>query len=242
MGSDVTADLSVVYIEDDEKLARLTARYLATHGVRAVVESDPRRGIEAVLRERPDVVLLDLMLPGIDGLEVLRRLRERVAVPILMLTARGEEADRVLGLEGGADDYIAKPFSSRELVARIRAHARRARGAVGPAAATVRAGPLLIDPVSRTASLRGEHLPLTTYEFDLLRALGERAGRVLSREQLVDIVRGSPDESFDRAIDVHVSHLRKKLGDDPKSPRMLKTVRGVGYLLAAEPTARESGD
>lgn len=226
--------VSVVYIEDDEKLARLTGRYLESHGLRVWLTADPREAVPLVLRERPDVVLLDLMLPHMDGFEVCRALRGRVDTPILMVTARGEEADRVMGLEGGADDYIAKPFSSRELLARIRAHARRARGRAGPAAAAVTRGPLSIDPVARRATLRGVVLALTTYEFDLLKALAERSGRVLSREQLVDLVRGSPDEAFDRSIDVHVSHLRRKLGDDPKNPHILKTVRGVGYLFAIE--------
>lgn len=225
---------SIVYIEDDEKLARLTAKYLESHGVRVTLAADPREGMACVLRERPDVILLDLMLPHMDGLEVCRQLRGRIDTPILMVTARGEEADRVMGLEGGADDYIAKPFSSRELLARIRAHARRARGRAGPPQGLVRAGALEIDPAARRVKLRGAELALTTYEFDLLRVLAERAGRVLSREQLVDLVRGSADEAFDRSIDVHVSHLRKKLGDDPKSPRILKTVRGVGYLLATD--------
>lgn len=228
--------VSVVYIEDDDKLARLTAKYLESHGVRVTVAADPREGIASVLRQRPDVVLLDLMLPQMDGLEVCRQLRGRIDTPILMVTARGEEADRVMGLEGGADDYIAKPFSSRELLARIRAHARRARGQHGPAQGVVRVGQLELDPASRRASLRGAPMELTTYEFDLLRALAERAGRVLTREQLVDLVRGNADEAFDRSIDVHVSHLRKKLGDDPRSPRILKTVRGVGYLLAIDGT------
>lgn len=226
--------MSVVYIEDDDKLARLTAKYLESHGVRVVLAAEPREGIASVLRQKPDVVLLDLMLPQMDGLEVCRQLRARVDTPILMVTARGEEADRVMGLEGGADDYIGKPFSSRELLARIRAHARRARGNAGPPQGLVRAGALEIDPASRRASLRGADLGLTTYEFDLLRVLAERAGRVLTREQLVDLVRGSADEAFDRSIDVHVSHLRKKLGDDPRSPRFLKTVRGIGYLLATD--------
>lgn len=224
--------ISVAYIEDDEKLGRLTARYLESHGVRVVLAKDGREGIAAVLRDRPDVVLLDLMLPGIDGYEVCRQLRARMDVPILMVTARGEEADRVMGLEGGADDYISKPFSSRELLARIRAHTRRAQGLVGPRASVITAGSLVIDPVARRATLAGVDLPLTTYELDLLRVLAERAGRVLTREQLVDSVRGSPDEAFDRSIDVHVSHLRRKLGDDPKNPRIIKTVRGIGYLFA----------
>ncbi len=234
MSSSDAAPMSIVYIEDDDKLARLTAKYLESHGVRVTLAADPHEGIASVLRVRPDVVLLDLMLPGMDGFEVCRQLRSRIDTPILMVTARGEEADRVMGLEGGADDYISKPFSSRELLARIRAHARRARGRAGPALGLVSAGTLEIDPASRRVTLRGKELVLTTYEFDLLKVLAERAGRVLTREQLVDLVRGSADEAFDRSIDVHVSHLRKKLGDDPRSPRILKTVRGVGYLFATD--------
>jgi DNA-binding response OmpR family regulator len=226
---------SIVYIEDDEKLARLTARYLESHNVRVTVATDAREGIACVLRERPDVVLLDLMLPEIDGYEVCQKLRARVDTPIIMVTARGEEADRVMGLEGGADDYIAKPFSARELLARIRAQARRARGLSGPAAERLLVvGALTIAPAARRATLDGVELPLTTYEFDLLHALAGRAGRVLTREQLVDLVRGSADEAFDRSIDVHVSHLRKKLGDDPRSPRIIKTVRGIGYVFATD--------
>jgi DNA-binding response OmpR family regulator len=226
--------MSIVYIEDDEKLARLTAKYLETHGVRVTLAQSANEGVASVLRERPDVILLDLMLPERDGFEVCRELRMRVDTPILMVTARGEEADRVMGLEGGADDYIPKPFSSRELLARIRAHARRARGRVGPSPLRITAGPVIIDPVARAVTLDGTELTLTTYEFDLLRVFAERPGRVLTREQLVDFVRGSPDEAFDRSIDVHISHLRKKLGDDPKRPHILKTVRGVGYLFAPE--------
>lgn len=224
---------SVVYIEDDEKLARLTARYLESHQVRVTIATDPREGIAAVLRERPDVVLLDLMLPEMDGFQVCQKLRARIDTPIIMLTARGEEADRVMGLEGGADDYIAKPFSARELLARIRANVRRARGLVGPVAEKqVITGALTMDLATRSASFGGVELLLTTYEFDLLHALAERAGRVLTREQLMDLVRGCVDEAFDRSIDVHISHLRKKLGDDPRSPRIIKTVRGIGYVFA----------
>jgi len=224
--------ISVVYIEDDERLASLTARYLESHGVRVTLATDARDGIAKVLRERPDAILLDLMLPGLDGLEACRQLRSRVDTPILMVTARGEEVDRVMGLEGGADDYIPKPFSSRELLARVRAQVRRARGLSGPASSLLRVGALVVDVAAMRATLEGRELALTTYEFMLLRALVERAGRVLTREQLVDLVRGNADEAFERSIDVHVSHLRHKLGDDPRSPRLLKTVRGVGYLLA----------
>jgi DNA-binding response OmpR family regulator len=227
--------ISIVYIEDDTKLARITAKYLETHGFRVSAVATAREGIARVFREQPDVILLDLMLPEIDGFEVCRLLRARVDTPIIMVTARGEEADRVMGLEGGADDYIAKPFSSRELLARIRAQARRARGKVGPTAVgAVRAGPIAIDVGTRRVRFHGEDVALTTYEFDLLRVFVERPGRVLTREQLVDFVRGSADEAFERSIDFHVSHLRKKLGDDPRSPHLIKTIRGVGYFLAID--------
>ncbi len=226
--------ISVVLVEDDERLAHLTAKYLESHGVVVTIARDGRSGIAAVVRDRPDVVLLDGMLPGMDGLDVCRELRARTDVPIVMVTARIEEADRVMGLEGGADDYISKPFSSRELLARIRAHARRARG-IRPRSAEVRVGALTIDPERMLATFDGQSLALTTYEFMLLHALAERAGRVLSREQLVDLVRGSAEEAFDRSIDVHVSHLRAKLGDNSRSPRIIKTVRGVGYMLAIDP-------
>jgi DNA-binding response OmpR family regulator len=226
-------NLTVVLVEDDERLARLTAKYLESHGVRVLIAGDGPQGLALVIRERPDVVLLDSMLPGMDGLEVCRQLRKRMDTPILMVTARGEEADRVMGLEGGADDYISKPFSSRELLARIRSHARRARGMTGPKK-QLAVGGLEIDAEAMKASFNDQPLVLTTYEFMLLRALAERPGRVLSREQLVDIVRGSADEAFDRSIDVHISHLRAKLGDDSRNPRVIKTVRGVGYMLALE--------
>ena len=234
MTSTTEEPLTVVLVEDDERLAKLTARYLESHGVTVTIVADGREAITRILQTRPDVVLLDLMLPGMSGLDVCRDLRSRSDVPILMVTARGEEADRVVGLEGGADDYIAKPFSSRELLARIRAHARRARGAAGPAKKTIQLGRLMIDADAMHATLDGNQLALTTYEFMLLRALAERAGRVLSREQLVDLVRGSAEEAFDRSVDVHISHLRAKLGDDPRNPRLIKTVRGVGYMLALE--------
>jgi two-component system, OmpR family, response regulator len=155
-------------------------------------------------------------------------------VPVIVLTARGEEADRVMGLELGADDYLAKPFSPRELLARIRAVVRRARGRAGPARGAVRVGALVVDPGAMRATLDGRELALTAYEFALLEVLARRAGRVLSREQLMELAKGSADESFDRSIDVHVSRLRQKLGDDPKRPRLIKTVRGSGYVLAAE--------
>jgi DNA-binding response OmpR family regulator len=197
------------------------------------VAADGAAGLTEARRARFDVVLLDLMLPGRSGLEVCRELRSRSDVPILILTARGEEADRVLGLELGADDYLTKPFSPRELLARIQAQVRRARGQAGPTTQPLVLGDLELDPGSLRATLAGRELSLTGYEFQLLRVLAERAGQVLSRERLLELVRGSAEESFDRSVDVHVSRLRAKLGDDPKRPRWLKTVRGAGYQLAA---------
>jgi DNA-binding response OmpR family regulator len=185
-----------------------------------------------VMRLRPDVVLLDLMLPGADGLEVCRQLRTRTDVPIIMVTARTEEADRVRGLEGGADDYVSKPFQSRELLARIRAQARRSRGEVGPKQDRLEVGPLVIEPVSMSVTLRGAPVVLTANEFTLIYALALRPGRVLDREQLLQLLHGAPDEAFDRSIDVVVSRVRAKLELDPKNPKLLKTVRGVGYMLA----------
>ena len=179
-----------------------------------------------------DLIILDLMLPDLDGLAVCQQLRARSDLPVLMLTARDEEADRVLGLEAGADDYIAKPFSSRELLARVRAVVRRARGHAGPGGRPLRVGSLLLEPGAMRASFAGAALRLTSLEFNLLHVLAEHAGRVLGREQLLDLVHGSAEESFDRSIDVHISRLRRKLGDDPARPQILLTVRGAGYMVA----------
>src|SRR5882724_8656459 len=221
--------LRVVMVEDDERLARLTAKYLQSHGVMVDVVGRGDVAVSEVMRVRPDLVLL-----GADGTEVCRRLRERLDVPIIMVTARGEEADRVLSLEGGADDYVSKPFSSRELLARIRANVRRARGLAGPPRQRLVIGELVIDASTMTVTLAGERLILTGHEFALLRVLGERSGQVLTRDQLLGLVHGSAEEAFDRSIDVHISRLRHKLEQDPRRPRFLKTIRGVGYMLARE--------
>lgn len=224
--------IHVLYVEDDDRLARMTSRYLESHGVRVTWASEGRAALSEVLRERPDVVLLDVMLPGMSGLELCKEIRQRLDTPVIMVTALTEENDRVVGLEGGADDYLTKPFSSRELLARIRAQVRRATGNVGPKTETIEVGGLRLEPKTMRVWLDGAELALTSYEFSLLRALAERAGQVLTREKLVDLVRGSAEEAFDRSVDVHVSHLRQKLGDDPRHPRILKTIRGVGYMLA----------
>jgi two-component system response regulator RstA len=224
----------VLLVEDDQRLCSLTASYLESHGLSVTTSHRGDEGLEEATRQRFDCVMLDVMLPFLDGIEVCRRLRQHSDVPIIMITARGEEADRVLGLELGADDYLAKPFSPRELLARVRALVRRARGRVGPRVQTLTVGDLMLDPGARTAALGGVPVPLTGYEFSLLYALVERAGRVLSREQLMELARGSAEEAFDRSIDVHISRLRQKLGDDSRHPTRIKTVRGVGYQYVAE--------
>jgi two-component system response regulator RstA len=226
--------LNILLVEDDTRLASLTRDYLERNGAVVSVTARGDEGLDLASRHRFDVVLLDLMLPGMGGIEVCQRLRERSDVPVIMITARGEEADRVLGLELGADDYIAKPFSPRELLARVRALVRRARGRAGPTTRAVLVADLSLDPGARAATLAGQRLELTAYEFSLLYALASRAGRVLSREQLMELARGSAEEAFDRSIDVHISRLRQKLGDNPRRPKRIKTVRGVGYQYALE--------
>jgi len=230
------AEIVVVYVEDDERLARLTVQYLTGHGIVVHLVTRGDLAVAEVVKVRPDVVLLDLMLPGVDGLEVCRQIRAKLDVPIIMVTARTEEADRVLGLEGGADDYVAKPFQSRELLARIRAQARRGRGESGPRAERIEVGGLVVDAQTMEVSVDGKPVPLTTIEFSLLYALAQRAGRVLAREQLLQMLHGSSDEAFDRSIDVVVSRLRSKIEQDARNPRLLKTIRGVGYMLT--PTER----
>jgi len=224
-------ELVVVYVEDDERLARLTMQYLASHGVLVHLVTRGDRVLAEVQRVHPDVVLLDLMLPGLDGLEVCRQLRTRFDVPVIMVTARTEEADRVMGLEGGADDYVSKPFQSRELLARIRAQARRARGEVGPRAERLEVGGVSLDTATMEVKVNGVLVSLTTIEFALLHALAQRPGRVLARDQLLSLLHGSSEEAFDRSIDVVVSRLRAKIEEDARNPRLLKTVRGVGYML-----------
>jgi DNA-binding response OmpR family regulator len=218
-------------IEDDRRLAALLTEYLGQNEILVVHAADGESGLQQARASIPDIVLLDLMLPGIDGLDVCRRLRARsdtAAVPVLMITAKGEDVDKIVGLELGADDYLAKPFNPRELLARIRAVLRRH----GAPAVRFRAGDLLIDFSAREVAVGGRRVSLTHTEFELLSALAHAAGRVLSREQLFDALRGDDFDSFDRVIDVHVSKLRQKLEDNPKEPRYIKTVRGSGYLMA----------
>ncbi|HTJ46233.1 MAG TPA: response regulator transcription factor [Kofleriaceae bacterium] len=236
------APVKVLLVEDDARLAQLTARYLQGHGAVVTIAGDGNEGQAEALRRAYDCVVLDLMLPGKDGIEVCRALRQHIDTPIIMLTARTEETDRVMGLEVGADDYVTKPFSARELLARVRAVVRRAQGKAGPQGAPLQVGRLALDPSRLAVTLDGHAIEVTAYEFAILRALAERPGRVLSREQLLDLAKGSAELSFDRSIDVHVSRLRAKLGDDARRPRILKTVRGAGYLLASDEHGDQQGE
>lgn len=220
-------------IDDDVRLAELLTGYLAPHEVVVAHAASGRAGLSAVAAGGVDVVLLDIMMPGMDGLEVLRRLRARSAVPVLMLTARGDETDRVVGLELGADDYLAKPVYPRELLARIRAVLRRVTP--GTLGSRLVVADLELDPDARTAVVGGADLVLTALEFDLLCALAERAGRVVSRAALWEAAGRGETHVSERTVDVHVSRLRAKLGDDAKRPTRLKTVRGAGYVLVKEP-------
>ena len=223
----------ILMIDDDEQLVALVREYLASAGFQVEGAGDGPAGLAAIRRAAPDLVLLDLMLPGLDGLEVCRRLRQTSRVPVLMLTARGDATDRVVGLELGADDYLPKPFEPRELLARIRAVLRRSGETPEAAPATpLVVGSLVVHPAARRVTVDGREVELTTAEFELLHALAAGAGRVLSRDQLLERVHGGAVEGYDRSVDVHMSRLRAKLGDDPRRPRLLKTVRGVGYQLA----------
>lgn len=221
----------VLLVDDDEALTALLSEYLGRFDMTVMAAAHPRDAFRLLRTSPPDVLVLDVMLPGMNGLDVCRKVRETSRLPIVMLTARGDVADRVVGLELGADDYVPKPFEPRELVARIQAVLRR--GAASEAGELVRAGGLEIDPGRRAASLEGRELTLTTAEFDLLSLFARHPGRVLTRERLLDETRGVDWESFDRSIDVLVSRLRQKLGDDARNPLYIRTVRGTGYCFVA---------
>lgn len=237
---DAQSTIMVLMVEDDKRLSDLTSQYLRKHGLIVTQTFDGHSGLAEAKRIRYDILLLDLMLPGIGGLEICRKIREYFDIPIIMITALNEEVDKIVGLETGADDYVTKPFSPRELLARIKANIRRARGNAGPDRQSIRSGELSLDPVSMLAALNGCELDLTSYEFELLRVLAENTGKVLGREQLMELAKGNADESFDRSIDVHISRLRSKLGDDPKKPKFIRTIRGVGYMYA-NGVKKESG-
>lgn len=221
---------SILLIEDDNRLAEMVKDYLGQNGFSVTIAGNGADGLAAHHTGSFDAILLDIMLPDVDGLEVCRVLRTTESVPILMLTAKGDPMDRVVGLELGADDYLPKPFEPRELLARLRAILRRGKGQMNTA--TVRYGRLEIDADAMEARLDNKACNLTTHQFKLLQVLSESAGRVLSRDYLMDAVTGDNLDAFDRSIDVHISRIRAEIEDDPKKPKRVITVRSAGYVFA----------
>jgi DNA-binding response OmpR family regulator len=226
----------ILMIEDDARLAEMVADYLDGAGFRVTVCGTGSDGEQRLKREPFDALILDLMLPDADGLEVAKRVRMASDLPLLMLTARGDPMDRVVGLELGADDYLPKPFEPRELLARLRAILRRKSG--GARSDVLRFGRLEIDRGARRVRVDGDERALTGYQFELLLALAEHAGRVMSRDAIMDLMKGELPEAFDRSIDVHISRIRSAIEDDPKKPRRILTVRGAGYVFAKEQDRR----
>lgn len=222
----------ILMIEDDEQLAAMVREYLAQSGLQVSHCATAGAGVESVRHNDYDAVILDIMLPDFDGFEACKQIRQNSDLPVLMLTARGDAEDRIVGLEIGADDYLPKPFNPRELLARLRAIMRRRTQPDGAQRPLLRFGRLTIDRDARTVHIDDDERSLTGYQFDLLAALAENAGRVLSRDQLMDHLRGQELEAFDRSIDVHISRIRAAIEDDPKKPRRVLTVRGTGYLFA----------
>ncbi len=230
----------LLLIEDDDRLVGMLTTYLRGVGFEVEHSSTGEDGLLRLSRGNIAAVVLDVMLPGIDGFEVCRRVRAMSDVPILMLTARGDEMDRIVGLEIGADDYLPKPFNPRELLARLRAILRR-RHASPQNDTVLKFGRLEIDPGSRQVCIDGSARSLTSYQFDLLLTLARHAGRPLSRDQLMDLVKGEALEAFDRSIDVHISRIRAAIEDDPKHPKRILTIHGMGYLFARNQDVRGAG-
>ncbi|NMM14734.1 MAG: response regulator transcription factor [Rhodoferax sp.] len=228
----------LLMIEDDARLAQMVSEYLGQSGFTVSHAGDGQGGLTALQASPPDLVILDLMLPDMDGLEVCRRIRTLpgavAQVPVLMLTAKGDPMDRIIGLEIGADDYLPKPFEPRELLARIRAILRRSVEGPAEVGRQLRFGSLEIDRDARTVSVGAQVCDLTSYQFDLLVALAERAGRVLTRDQIMEAVRGRELDAFDRSIDVHMGRIRAAIELDAKAPKRILTVRGVGYVFARQ--------
>lgn len=223
----------LLIIDDDERLNALLTDYLAKFGFEVQAVAQPQQGLEIIRTAPPDLVILDVMLPTMDGFDVLRTIRRESQIPVIMLTARGEVTDRIVGLEIGADDYIPKPFEPRELVARIQTVLRRKQD-ISSVSSTLRFGNLTVDLNRKAAFVNEKNCELTTAEFELLALFIRQKGKVLNREQIMDAIRHEDWEAFDRSVDVLVSRLRQKLGDDPKNPRFIKTVWGSGYLFIGE--------
>ena len=222
---------SILIVDDDVELCSLVGEYLQAEGFQVETVHDGERGLERAMSGQHLLIVLDVMLPKMNGFDVLRRIRNSSRIPVLLLTARGEDVDRIVGLEIGADDYLPKPFNPRELVARIRAVLRRTKTAEGSPGDTLRVGGIELNPATRTVLQDGKRVDLTSVEFNLLQVLLQEAGQVVSRERLVDSVLGRKFSPFDRSIDMHVSKVRKKLGDADDGADYIKTVRGVGYIF-----------
>lgn len=232
-------DKRILIVDDDRKLRGLLAEYFTDYGFQVSTLPDGREILKTIQGTRPDMIILDIMMPGKDGLETLREIRKAFSIPVIMLTARGDDADRIVGLELGADDYLPKPFNPRELLARVRAVLRRA-GLPEPQdkrtqeGLVLRAGGLVLNKARRTVEVDGTETLLSTTEYELLKVLMEHPNRVLSRDALMNMARGRDFMAFDRSIDVHISKLRTKVGDDPRSPARIKTVWGTGYMFVDE--------
>ncbi len=225
--------MTTILIVDDEAAMLQSMRYfLEQEGYRVIAAETGAGALRAAADEHPDLVIVDIMLPDIDGLELTRRLRRDTPVPIIMVSARGDEVDKVVGLEVGADDYLAKPFGHREFIARVRAVLRR--GSLGGVPERLEVGPVVIEPARRGVSVRGRPVEMPRKEFDLLRVLAERAGEVVSRRELLESVWGEDFFGEEKTLDVHISRLRQRLEENPDSPRLIHTVRGIGYRLAAD--------
>ena len=227
----------VLMIEDDQGLSAMVAEYLEPLGMRVTTSPTAAEGLRLLVKDAFDALILDVMLPDLDGFEVCKRVRADHDIPILMLTARGDETDRIVGLELGADDYLPKPFNPRELLARLRAILRRRSGAGDKRGEILRFGRLEIDRSARVVRVAGDERTVTSYQFDLLWALATHPGRVMSRDALMDALRGEQLEAFDRSLDVHISRIRAAIEDDPKHPRRIITVRGAGYVFARQQDA-----
>lgn len=229
-------DKKVLIVDDDQKLRALLTEYLTEFGFQTATLPDGRRVLSAIKTENPHIVLLDIMLPHKDGFDILREIRTAFTVPVIMLTARGEDADRIVGLELGADDYLPKPFNPRELLARIRAVLRRSAAAIEGDAGQdgnhlVEAGGLILNKAKRVVEVENEEVALSSTEFEILKVLMEHPNRTLSRDQLMNMARGRDFMAFDRSIDVHISKLRAKVESNPRSPERIKTVWGAGYIF-----------
>lgn len=219
----------ILVVDDELDIVKVVRAYLERGGFRVITASDGQQALAAFRHEKPDLIVLDLNLPRMDGLDVCRAIRRESDTPIIMLTARVEEADKLIGLEIGADDYIVKPFSPREVVARVRTVLRRSSGAAADQPASISIGDLVIDPIKHEVQLAGRSIDLTPMEFTLLQTLAARPGRAFSRMDLLEAAQGESYEGYERSIDVHIKNLRQKLGDEPRNPKYILTVYGIGY-------------